>query len=165
MAASSSARWDSFPALESCAQLLFITETPFKNFLFFQICLLKNHFSQKPFYLSQSSQGAMSLSPTHGGVRGGPPMGGAHPAFAGNVFFLRNLYSRTMVVPHLEHFRVLQGTPRPWELLLPHLGQTQFPPAPMPTPPPMPLPDPSPPPEPFPAGPVPSLLGITPPIL
>ena len=102
-----------------------------------------------------------------------PPLAGIIRAFAGKISLDPSwpsrrvgdwitLYSRTIVVPHLGHFMVLQGTPREWELLFPHLGQRQFPPAPPPIPP---RPDPRPPPGPFPAGPVPSLLGITPPCL
>ena len=114
------------------------------------------------------------MSPANGGVRGGPSIDGNHPALAGKILLdpalpsrrmsdWINLYSRTMVAPHLEHFMVVQGTPREWELLFPHLGQRQFPDS---LPPPIPpRPDPRPPPGPFPAGPVPSLLGITPPCL
>ena len=162
---SSALLWDSCSILESCAQPL-ISETPF-NFVFcFKFFFIfKTYFSLTLFCFLQSSQRAPSLSPTPGGARGGPPQwAGLVRRLPERYFFLFYRYSRTIVVPHLGHFFGIAGNPPGMGALLPHLGQTQFPPAPMPTPLPIPRPDPRPPPEPFPAGPVPSLLGITPPI-
>jgi hypothetical protein len=77
-------------------------------------------------------------------------------------------YSLTMLLPHLGHFISKQGLPLRCWALAPQEGQTQFPagPAPgrlppmRPLPDPRPIPPPPPVPGPWPAGPVPSPLGI-----